>query len=129
MESHIPDEDQTGLFEVKFPHIPKLIALYLTSTLLLPMTLLLLTPPSYKIAPNKGTITGGRLFVNRSYLFGVSIYLNGLSICLSKHQRFTRCHFQESHNFVDRFHVLLIGSLHKLADNTHNKRKIRTSMG
>ena len=74
-------------------------------------------------------ITGGRLSVNnRSYLVRVSVCVNGLSICLSKHQPFTRFSFQVSQNSVDSFHVFLIGSLYKRADNTHIKGNIRTIM-
>ena len=111
---------------------------------------LLLTPPSYKIALNKGTITRGRLSVNnRSCPIRVGICLNGLSVCFSKHQPFTRCCFQVSQNSIDRLHVFninplpgvvfkclrilldrlhvfLIRNLHKLADDTHNKGNIRT---
>ena len=110
-----------------FSHIPKLMAFWLNATS--GHNTLLLTPPSYKIASNKGTIIKGRFFVNnKSCLAQVSVCLNGLFICLSKHQPFTRC-FQISQNSVDSFHVFLIRNLHKLADNTHSKGNIRTSMG
>ena len=120
--------DRTSLSQI-FSHIHKLMARYSTSALLLATNPFLLTPPSYKIAPIKGTINKGRLSINnRSCPVQAYVCLNGLSVYLSKHQPLTMCCFQVSQNSVDNFHVFLIGSMHKLADNTHNKENIRTSM-
>ena len=86
---------------------------------------LLLTPPSYKIAANKGTINEDTLFDNdKACPVRVSMCLNGLSICLSKHQPFTRCHFQVPQNSVDNFHVFLIEKETFTEKETSGRRKI-----